>query len=141
MKKKVYERESFINPDFKTSVHMSDKTISSEDFYALLEKNRLKIISAIRSKHLLRDDEFGFVTYANFHDDYKCSIHNDFCKKNDEEIQQSKQNLNILNDFLKSNYKEVDMIFAFCDSSERCLLYDSMYFDDISKLNKYLMRY
>lgn len=140
MKKKVKEKESFINPDFKTSTHMSDKTISGDDLYNLLEKNRLKIISAIRSTHLLRDDEFGFVTYANFHDDYKCSIHNDFCKKNDEEIQQSKQNLNILNDFLKSNYKEVDMIFAFCDSNERCLLYDSIYYNDINKLNKYLMR-
>ena len=141
MKKKVKEKESFINPDFKTSVHMTDKTISGDELYTLLERNRFKIISAIRSTHMLRDDAFGFVTYANFHDDYKCSIHNDFCKKNDEEIQQSKQNLDILNNFLKSNYKEVDMMFAFCDSCERCLLYDSMYFNDISKLNKYLMRY
>ena len=136
MKKMVNKEESFINPDFKTSIHMSDKTVSGDELYTLLEKNRLKIISAIRSTHLLRDNEFGFVTYANFHDDYKCSIHNDFCKKNDEEIQQSKNNLSILNYFLKSYYNDVNMMFAFCDSSERCLLYDSMKFNDISKLNK-----
>jgi hypothetical protein len=141
MKKNVEGKESFINPDFKTSVHMTDKIISGDELYSLLERNRLNIISAIRSTHMLRDDEFGFVTYANFYDDYKCSIHNDFCKKNDEEIQQSKQNLDILNSYLKSNCNnEVDMMFAFCDSGERCLLYDSIYFNDISKLNNYLMQ-
>lgn len=134
------EKESFINPHFKTSVHMTDKTLSDDELFTLLESNRLKIISAIRSRHMLRDDEFCFVTYANFHDDYKCSIHNDFCKKNNKEIEQSIQNLNILNNFLKSNYKEVNMVLAFNDSRERCLLYDSMYFNDISKLNEYLMR-
>ncbi|MGB8453240.1 MAG: hypothetical protein WCD89_13035 [Anaerocolumna sp.] len=140
MGKKVKEKESFINPDFKTSVHMTDKTISSDELNSLLEKNRLNIIASIRSTHMLKDDEFGFVTYANFHDDYKCSIYNDFCMKNDEEIQQSKRNLDIINNFLKSNYnKKVDMMFAFCDSGERCLLYDSIFFNDISKLNNYLM--
>ncbi|MCI1959748.1 MAG: hypothetical protein LKJ25_09040 [Clostridia bacterium] len=135
------KKESIINPEFKTSIHMTDKTISDDELCSLLEKNKLRILSAIRSKHMLRDDEFSFVTYANFSAEYKCSIHNDFCKKNDEEIQQSKQNLKTLNDFLKNNYKkEVNMSFAFSDSDERCLLYDSIYFDDISKLNNYLKR-
>ena len=132
MKKNVKEK-NIINPDFKTSVHMTDKTISSDELYVLLERKRLEIICAIRSKHMLRDDKFSFVTYANFH------IHNNFCKRDEREIQQSKRNLDILNNFLKSNYKEVDMKFAFCDSSERCLLYDSMHFKDIHELNEYLV--
>ncbi len=141
MNRKIDEKVSIINPEFKTSIHMTDKTISVDELNSILEKRKLSILSAMRSTHMLRGEEFSFISYANFHEEYKCSIYNEFCKKRDEEIKQSKQNLMIVNDFFKSNYREdVNILFAFCDSNERCILYDSTCFTDISKLNNYLMR-
>ena len=66
MKRKIEENKSIINPEFKTSVLMTDRTISGDELISLLEKHRLSILSAMRRTHVLRGEEILFYNLCKF---------------------------------------------------------------------------
>jgi hypothetical protein len=124
------ESKDIINPDFATSTHYGEKSLTEEQLKSILQDNYL-IYRMFKRAGYIESRTFPFITYATFSDDINSELDGKYNgNKSPERKKQAKKMRKIVEDYFNSIYLDgndslepLEVVFIARHDNE-CALYN-----------------
>lgn len=124
------DKDSIINPDFATSTHYGEKSLTEEQLKAILQDNHL-IYRMFVKRGYIESGTFPFITYATFSNDINSVLDGKYNgNKSPEQKKQAKRMRKIVEDYINSIYLDgndtlepLEVVFIARHDNE-CALYN-----------------
>lgn len=124
------DKDSIINPEFATSTHYGEESLTEEKLKSFLENNHL-IYRMFKKTGYIESGTFSFITYATFSDEINSELEGRYGnRKPPERIKQAKKMRKIVEDYFNSIYLDgndtlepMEVVFIARHDNE-CALYN-----------------
>lgn len=124
------EKDNVINPEFATSTHYGEKSLTEEELKAILKEPSI-IYNLFKKRGYISSFEYSFITCATFSDEINSELDGRYNgNKSPEQSKQAKKMVKIVEDYFNSIHLDSDNsldaleVLFIARNDNQCALYN-----------------